>query len=69
MLPYRDLLAAKLAFLLKLRQICCAPRLVKLDAARSVLAAAKLARLPAILDDLVAASRQIRVVSPVRRRA
>jgi superfamily II DNA or RNA helicase len=49
--------------LLKLRQVCCDPRLVKLDAAKQVEESAKLDRLLAMLDDLVAEGRQVLVFS------
>ncbi len=49
--------------LLKLRQVCCDPRLVKLDAAAQVRESAKLDRLLAMLDDLVAEGRQALVFS------
>jgi SNF2 family DNA or RNA helicase len=49
--------------LLKLRQVCCDPRLVKLDAAKQVQESAKLDRLLAMLDDLVAEGRQVLVFS------
>jgi superfamily II DNA or RNA helicase len=49
--------------LLKLRQVCCDPRLVKLDVAKQVQESAKLDRLLAMLDDLVAEGRQVLVFS------
>ena len=55
--------------LLKLRQVCCDPRLVKLDAARKVTESAKRARLLALLEELVAEGRRVLIFSPVRRDA
>ena len=49
--------------LLKLRQVCCDPGLVKLDAARRVSASAKRARLLALLEQLVAEGRKVLVFS------
>lgn len=49
--------------LLRLRQVCCDPGLVKLDAARKVTASAKRARLLALLEELVAAGRKVLVFS------
>ena len=49
--------------LLKLRQVCCDPGLVKLDAARKVTASAKRARLLALLEELVAEGRRVLVFS------
>ena len=49
--------------LLSLRQVCCDPGLVKLDAARKVTASAKRARLPALLEELVAEGRKVLVFS------
>ena len=49
--------------LLKLRQVCCDPELVKLDAARKVTASAKRTRLMALLDELVAEGRKVLVFS------
>ncbi len=62
----RGLEAARIAILdalLKLRQVCCDPALVKLDAARKVTASAKRARLLALLDELVAENRKVLVFS------
>ena len=68
----RDAIAAKgisssriaiLDALLKLRQVCCDPGLVKLDAARKVAASAKRARLLALLEELVAGGRRVLVFS------
>ena len=49
--------------LLKLRQVCCDPGLVKLPAARKVTASAKRARLLALLEELVAEGRKVLVFS------
>ena len=49
--------------LLKLRQVCCDPGLVKLDAARKVSASAKRMRLLALLEQLVAEGRKVLVFS------
>jgi SNF2 family DNA or RNA helicase len=49
--------------LLKLRQVCCDPRLVKLDAARKTQASAKLDRLLDMLTDLLDENRQVLVFS------
>lgn len=49
--------------LLNLRQVCCDPGLVKLDAARKVTASAKRARLLALLEELVAEGRKVLVFS------
>ena len=49
--------------LLKLRQVCCDPRLVKLDAARKVAESAKRARLLALLEELVAEGRRVLIFS------
>ena len=49
--------------LLKLRQVCCDPALVKLDAARKVKQSAKRTRLMVILDELVAENRKVLVFS------
>ena len=49
--------------LLRLRQVCCDPGLVKLDAARKVAASAKRARLLALLEELVAEGRKVLVFS------
>ncbi len=49
--------------LLKLRQACCDPALVKLDAAEKVLESAKRARLMEMLDELVGENRRILIFS------
>ncbi|HSK39092.1 MAG TPA: DEAD/DEAH box helicase, partial [Arenibaculum sp.] len=49
--------------LLKLRQVCCDPRLVKLDRARRVKQSAKLARLLEMLPEMVAEGRRILLFS------
>ena len=49
--------------LLKLRQVCCDPRLVKLEAARKVKHSAKLEALLEMLDELLAEGRKILVFS------
>jgi len=49
--------------LLKLRQCCCDPRLVKLPAAKRVRSSAKLERLMAMLDELADAGRHVLVFS------
>ena len=49
--------------LLKLRQVCCDPGLVKLDAARKVNVSAKRARLLVLLEELVAEGRKVLVFS------
>jgi SNF2 family DNA or RNA helicase len=49
--------------LLKLRQVCCDPALVKTDAARSVVDSAKRARLRDLLAELVAEGRRVLVFS------
>ena len=49
--------------LLKLRQVCCDPGLVKTQAARSVTDSAKRARLRALLAELVAEGRRVLVFS------
>ena len=62
----RGLAASRIAILdalLKLRQVCCDPRLVKLDAARKVKASAKRARLLELLEALVAEGRSVLVFS------
>jgi superfamily II DNA or RNA helicase len=68
----RDAVAAKglagsritvLDALLKLRQVCCDPRLVKLDAAKKVKESAKLDRLMEILDELMSEGRKVLVFS------
>ena len=62
----RGLAASRIAILdalLKLRQVCCDPGLVKLDAARKVKQSAKRARLLALLEELVAEGRKVLVFS------
>lgn len=68
----RGLLAAKgfersrieiLDALLKLRQACCDPRLVKLDAARDVAESAKLERLMELLGEALAEGRRVLLFS------
>ena len=49
--------------LLKMRQVCCDPALVKLDAARKVKGSAKRARLLELLEELVAEGRKVLVFS------
>lgn len=49
--------------LLKLRQVCCDPALVKLDAARKVKDSAKRARLLELLEELIAEGRKVLVFS------
>ena len=49
--------------LLKLRQTCCDPRLVKLQAARKVAESAKRERLNALLEELMAEGRKVLVFS------
>jgi len=49
--------------LLKLRQACCDPSLVKLEAARGVTDSAKRARLFALLEELVAEGRKVLIFS------
>jgi superfamily II DNA or RNA helicase len=49
--------------LLKLRQVCCDPRLVKLDAARSVESSAKLELLMDLLPEMLAEGRRILLFS------
>ena len=49
--------------LLKLRQVCCDPRLVKLDAARKVSVSAKRTRLLQLLTELEAEGRKVLVFS------
>ena len=49
--------------LLKLRQVCCDPELVKLDAARKVKESAKRERLLSVLEELVSEGRRILVFS------
>jgi hypothetical protein len=49
--------------LLKLRQICCDPRLLKLEAARKVKGSAKLERLLEVLDELLAEGRRVLLFS------
>ena len=68
----RELLAAKgfdrsriqiLDALLKLRQACCDPRLVRLDAAKEVRGSAKLDRLMELLAELLAEGRRVLLFS------
>lgn len=62
----RGLAAARITILdalLKLRQVCCDPALVKTDAARTVKDSAKRARLRELLEELVAEGRRILVFS------
>lgn len=68
----RDAIAAKgvagsritiLDALLKLRQACCDPALVKLDAARKVTSSAKRERLLSMLEELVAEGRKVLIFS------
>ena len=62
----RGLAASRIAILdalLKLRQVCCDPHLVRLDAARKVAGSAKRARLLALLEELVAEGRKALVFS------
>ncbi len=62
----RGLDASRIAILdalLKLRQVCCDPRLVKLEAARKVTESAKRARLLALLEELVAEERKVLIFS------
>ena len=49
--------------LLKLRQVCCDPALVKLDSARAVKTSAKRARLMQLLEELMAEGRKVLVFS------
>jgi superfamily II DNA or RNA helicase len=49
--------------LLKLRQVCCDPALVKLPAARDITASAKRTHLLAMLDELMAEGRRVLVFS------
>ncbi len=49
--------------LLKLRQVCCDPRLVKLDAAAKVRESAKRDRLAELLEELVSENRKVLVFS------
>ena len=49
--------------LLKLRQICCDPRLLKMDAARKVKESAKLERLMELVPEMVAEGRKILIFS------
>ena len=49
--------------LLKLRQICCDPRLLKMDAAKKVKQSAKLERLMELLPEMVAEGRRILLFS------
>ncbi|WP_164871797.1 DEAD/DEAH box helicase [Solirhodobacter olei] len=62
----RGLAAARITILdalLKLRQVCCDPALVKTDAARTVKDSAKRARLRELLQELVAEGRRVLVFS------
>lgn len=62
----RGLAASRITILdalLKLRQVCCDPQLVKLDAARKVTESAKRTRLLALLEELVAEERKVLVFS------
>lgn len=62
----RGLAAARITVLdalLKLRQVCCDPSLVKTEAARSVTDSAKRARLRGLLAELVAEGRRVLVFS------
>ena len=62
----RGLASSRIAILdalLKLRQVCCDPGLVRLDAARKVKESAKRARLMALLEELVAEGRKVLVFS------
>ncbi len=62
----RGLAAARITVLdalLKLRQVCCDPALVKTAAARSVTESAKRARLHALVSELVAEGRRVLVFS------
>jgi superfamily II DNA or RNA helicase len=62
----RGLAASKITILdalLKLRQVCCDPALVKSDAARSVTDSAKRTRLRELLGELVAEGRRVLVFS------
>lgn len=62
----RGLAAARITVLdalLKLRQVCCDPALVKTEAARSVTDSAKRARLRDLLSELVAEGRRVLVFS------
>lgn len=49
--------------LLKLRQVCCDPALVKMDAAKAVTGSAKRARLMELLDELVSEDRKVLIFS------
>ena len=49
--------------LLKLRQVCCDPRLVKLEAARQVLASAKLDDLMEMLGEMIPEGRRVLIFS------
>ena len=49
--------------LLKLRQVCCDPKLVKLDAAANVKESAKFSRLMEILEELMSEGRKVLVFS------
>lgn len=62
----RGLAAARITVLdalLKLRQVCCDPALVKIDAARAVADSAKRTRLRELLAELVAEGRRVLVFS------
>lgn len=62
----RGLAAAQITVLdalLKLRQVCCDPALVKTDAARAVADSAKRSRLLELLAELVAEGRRVLVFS------
>jgi len=53
--------------LLKLRQVCCDPRLLDLDSARNIDESSKLSRLTEMLDELVSAGRRVLVFSQFTR--
>ena len=62
----RGLASSRIAILdalLKLRQVCCDPGLVRLDAARKVSESAKRARLLALIEELVAEGRKVLIFS------
>jgi SNF2 family DNA or RNA helicase len=62
----RGLAAARITVLdalLKLRQVCCDPGLVKTEAARSIAESAKRVRLRELLDELIAEGRRVLVFS------
>ena len=62
----KGLAASRIAILdalLKLRQVCCEPALVKLDSARKVKESAKRSRLLGLLEELVAEGRKVLVFS------